>query len=386
MKNCIKKIRRDLFCFGIILPFFVLILVLSQLFLSGCGIKYPQARNLDDFHSPRLIDPNNTPFKMTKSVTDPNNWTIGPRLKNRIVLEKPCRVNYRKIEFLFGKIAVVTGTLPNGKEYPIWIDSGFTGAEIVLNDLIVKENKLEIFVCNCNADSQEMSLVEKRRNSDLCFLPQLKIDELIIKEPLCIFFPWHQEFQLAGLPLWQNRSVLFGLSMMARFRYLYFDNPKMQLEFSHKQSFHPSKPEEWSSYPFKLKKIDDKQMIMLDIPIAGQTGDIYFDTGGTITIVKPAMWKRIQKATTATTPRKSKFLSYQLGFLPCQRSVVKKLSVGDLLIKNAEIVIVPDDTPYLSKGVDGYISLGTLKDTSVVLDFEHKLLWIKTKQVKNKLK
>ena len=76
-------------------------------------------------------------------------------------------------------------------------------------------------------------------------------------------------------------------------------------------------------------------------------------------------------------PKLSKFLSYQHGFLPCRKAIVKNLSVGNVVIKNAEIVIMPEGTPYLPKDIPGYISIWTFKDTSVVLDFEHNLMWVK---------
>ena len=51
--------------------------------------------------------------------------------------------------------------------------------------------------------------------------------------------------------------------------------------------------------------------------------------------------------------------------------------MGNVVIKNAEVMILPEDTSYLQADIPGYISIWTFKDTSVVLDFERSLMWVK---------
>ena len=364
---------------GVLLILCFLLMLTS---LSGCGLKYVEVKHPEKFNSIRLTDPNNSPFEITESNKDTNKRLIR-RHSSKIILEKPCRVNYRKLDFNYAKLVRVTGRLPNGKEYPVIIDSGCTGAEIVLNDVVVKENDLETLFSDSNTDQQELSLAQKRSQGGLCFLPQLKIGELIIQKPWCAYVPWHREFQLFGLPLWQDKQLFLGISIMSRFRYIHFDNTKMQLEFSYNHSFHPGKPIKWAQYPFVLQeKEGGGNRIMVDIPIAGETCNIYFDTGGSGTVIMPGMWEKIRERITATTPKQSKFLTYQHGSLPCHKVVAKMLSVGNVAIKNAEIVIMPKGTPYLPKDVPGYVSIWTFKDTSVVLDFERNLMWIKNQESK----
>ena len=355
---------------------YLLLLGLTFL-LCGCGLKYVEAKHLEQFHSIRLIDPNNSPFNVIKSDTDPNKIVIK-RHSCEIILEKPCLVKYRKADFDYAKHVVVTGLLPNGKEYPVKIDSGFTGAEIVLNDIVVKENNLEILYGTAKNNKQGISLVKKRTKGGLCFLPSLKIGKLAIQKPFCTYVPWHREFQVLGIPIWQEKHLFLGISIMSRFRYIRFDSMKKQLEFSYKQSFCPEEPEKWAYYPFVLQEKEGGDgRIMVDIPIAGEVCHIYFDTGGAGMVVLSDMWEKLRKRIIAPTPKQSKFLSYQHGFLPCRKAVAKTLKVGNIVINNAEIIIMPEESPYLPKDVPGYISIWSFRDTVVVLDFEHKLMWVK---------
>ena len=272
-------------------------------FLSGCGFKYVAVKCPEKFNSTRLMDPNHSPFEIIRSDKDPNKKTIKHH-SCKIILEKPCHVSYRKLAFNCAKQVIVAGKLPNGKEYPVLIDSGFTGAEIILNDLVVKENGLEILYGTAEDDKKNPSPIKKRARGGLCFLPSLEIGELTIQKPFCAYIPWHREFQLFGLPLWQDKHLFLGISIMSRFRYICFDNTKMQLEFSYNQSFHPEASEKWAHYPFTLRKQDGR--VMVDIPIAGETCNIYFDTAGAGMAIMPDMWEKIRKRITTTIPKQSK--------------------------------------------------------------------------------
>jgi len=354
----------------------VLCFLIMFTFLSGCGFKYVEVKHPEKFNSTRLLDPNHSPFEISKSDTDPNKTMIHLH-PAKIMLEKPCLVNYRKIEYWFGKIVAVNGKLPDGKEYPVYIDSGFSGGdiEISVNDIIAKESNLEILSATYEKGEQKLSQSERRSQWGLCFLPQLKIGDVTIQSPFCAYIPWHREFQLFGIPLWQEKNLFLGNSIMSRFKYLCFHNTKMQIEFSYNQSFHPEESKEWAHYPFNLRKKD--KLIMVDIPIAGEVCNIYFDTGGSGMVVKHNMWKKIRNRITTKKPKDGKFFSYQHGFLPCRKTIAKTLSIGNIKLKNTEIVIMPEDTPYLPKDTPGYISVWTFKNTSIVFDFEHDLLWVK---------
>jgi hypothetical protein len=354
--------------------------LMALTFLSGCGIRYVETKHPEKFNSLRLMDPNRSPFEIIKSDTEPNKRTIKHH-SGKIILEKPCRVNYRKFDFDYCRHVVVTGQLSNGAQYPVNIDSGCAEAEIIINDIVVKENNLETLFGSTDANLKNVSAAEKRTKGGLCFLSSLKIGAMTIETPFCVYLPWHLEFNMLGIPLCQDKQLFLGIPIMSQFKYLYFDNPNRQLEFSYSLSFQPDEPAKWTSYPFVLQKEKGGNgRIMVDMPIAGRTCDIYFDTGGGGTVIKSDMWGQIRNNITVTKSKNGRFLSHQIGWLPCCKVTAEVLSVGNIAIKNAEIVIMPEDTPYLPKGVPGYISIWTFKDTSVVLDFEHNLFWIKNQE------
>lgn len=346
----------------------VLCFLIMITFLSGCGFKYVEVSHPEAMNSKRLLDPNHSPFEISKSDTDPNRTMIHLH-PAKITLEKPCRVNYRKMEYWFGKIVAINGKLPDGKEYPIYIDSGYYGGgtEISVNDLIAKESNLQVLTKKLSPN--------ERSQWGLCFLPELKMGKVVLQRPSCAFIPWHREFQILGIPLWQEKNLFLGNSLMSRFKYLCFHNTDMQLEFSYNQSFQPEVSKNWTHYPFTLRKQDGR--IMVNIPIAGETCSIYFDTGGSGTFLKSDMWEKMRNQIIAKKPKDSKFFSYQLGFLPCRKTNAKTLRVGNIELKNTEIVILPEGSPYLPKDIPGYISIWTFKDTSVALDFENNLMWVK---------
>jgi hypothetical protein len=166
---------------------------------------------------------------------------------------------------------------------------------------------------------------------------------------------------------------------MAKFRYILFDNIKRQLEFSYVESFHPKDFSKWAHYPFTLENIGYPygRRLIVDIPIAGETCHIEFDTGGRDMAIGPVMWEKLHKKINTTKPTQAQFMSYKYGLLSCRKVVAKKLSIGNINVKNAKIEILPHDSPYLLKEELGQLGIWYFKNTKIVLDFERKLMWTK---------
>jgi hypothetical protein len=345
----------------------------SIVFFSGCGLRYVEdSEYLKNLNSPRLIDPDSSPFEITVSQKDPNVLSI--QYDTEIILEKPFRIDYRRLDFVFARHVVIDGQLPNGKTYPICIDSGCAGAELLINPHIVRKNHLETLFSPPQGYSQEIPLSEGCEYGGLCYLPNLKIGMLKIQNPCGVFVPWRMEWHVLGIPIWKDKTILMGISLMSRFRYLHFDNVNKQLEFSCHHSFQPGDPNQWTAFPLNP---GPGKRAMVDIPIEGITCKVEFDTGGRGIILMPRMWESIRTNLDISKPKKSKFLSHQYGYLPCNKTTAKELTLGNITIRNAQIIILPFDTPYLSQELPGSISIWEFKDTSVVLDFEHRLMWVK---------
>jgi len=353
------------------------LLLTSIVVCSGCGIRYADdANHLKALNSLRLLDPNTSPFEITASKTDPNGLIV--RYDTRIVLEKPCRVNYRWLNFVFLRHIVIDGRFPNGKTYPIWIDSGCTGADLLINPLLVKENHLETLFSVPKTATKDMPLTGQREYGGICYLPHLQIEMLKIQNPFSVVVPWRIELHVLGIPIWKDKKILMGISLMSRFRYLYFDNTNKQLEFSYHQSFEPPDPNQWAAFTLSW---GPEKRAMLDIPIEGMPCTVEFDTGGGGIILMPRTWERLRTHLDVSKLRKSRFLSHQYGHLPCHKTTAKELTLGNITIRNAQIIILPEDTPYLSQELPGYISIWEFRDTSVVLDFEHRLMWVKNQEI-----
>ncbi len=318
---------------------------------------------------PCYIKPNHLSFNVTISEMDPNGEVqiVTDWSNANIMLEQPCRVRYKSPEF--GRTVILTGRLPNGKKYPVWIDSGMVTWPILVNDCIAKENKLDILCRDSNP------------YSELSYLPSLEIGNLTIQNLACLYIPRHWELQVFGLPIWQDKRVVFGIEAMARFRYILFDNVKKELEFSYKQPFCPIEFEKWVYYPFTLKNMGypDGRRLIVNIPIAGETYHIEFDTGGRDIVISPDMWENLRKRVNTTGLKQNKFVSYKYGILPCHTVVADEIAIGNIMIKNAEIEILPEDSPYLLKKDLGQIGIRCFRDTEVVLDFERNLMWVKNK-------
>ena len=349
----------------------------------GCGLRYNAVKNMERFGTNKPSDLNSELFKFTRSEEDPNKiLSVEKRKKTQIILEKPCRAKY-SYNFLnpIRRSIIVTGQLPNGKEYPVRIDSGCCGGvEILLNDLVVKENELQIFILGPDKTlKQENSSDEIRGYGNLCCLPSLKIGEMIIRNPFCAYIPSHLEYQMFGLPIWREKILNFGISLMSQFQYILFDNVAREIEFSYKQPFKPEHAEEWSSYPFTLGKVpygDGCGNVTVDIPIAGKVFHLVFDTGAAESFLRFDIWEQLQKRFEVAKIKESKFFSCQQGYLPCQRAVVKTMNVGKTVLENEEVLILPEGSPYFP-GEAGFFGPLTFRDTVVVLDFGRKLLWVR---------
>jgi len=65
------------------------------------------------------------------------------------------------------------------------------------------------------------------------------------------------------------------------------------------------------------------------------------------------------------------------GKLSGKKCIIQKLSIGNRIIKNAKISILPNDCPLFVKNSEMLIGMQYFRDTTIVLDFERNLMWIR---------
>ena len=339
--------------------------LISLLFISGCSVGLVRTSNpTKELQYARRLDPNEGPVRITKSEGQPNtfiiNWSWD---KGGINLAKPCRVKYQTFYFDFIGLIVVPGTLPNGKTYSVWLDTGHPGYALT-NGLTILENDLAIYPLGKDPGTSAYT--------GFCYLPSFQIGQATITNPPCEYLQLQWEVRLLGLPVWRQKGILIGLGLMQNFGYIVFDNIKKEAQFASTEPFKPNEPDRWDSYPFQI----EKGKLMVDMPIEGHTFSLEFDTCGRYgMVVKPNMFEKLPAKARAAKSKRTKFFSGFLGQLPCHRARIKSLKIGNLTVKNAELIILPEDSPYLS--TDNPIGMKYFRKTVVVLDFKRNLMWVK---------
>lgn len=353
----------------------LLYILLSLAFLPGCSLIVRRAvvkGKIADMRNLPRIDPND-PNCIISSIEIVKTQD-GRKFKVEIkesgfainMRESPCRVKYKDDPGPLPSIIIEGELAGRSRRYPINIDTG-QAHFIVVNDIHILENNLPIY----NIPGEQYGI---------CCLPDLHIGELTLSNLVAKYYFRHSELQLFGLPMKKYKEIYIGLSLLQRFKYVAFDSINKEVEFSTAQSFHPQDQTLWSRYPF-LKLSDFHPRIFVTIPIAGQNMNLVFDTG-----CQPALfttekiWQETQKRLHKVKKSiKSVFVPFAGGNIRSRTVIVKELNVGDRIVKNAFVAIVPDASIFGSsmKNQEGLLGMQCFADTTVVLDFERDVMWVK---------
>lgn len=317
------------------------LLSLCLCLLAGCSYVVVDSDILKDNPEQPLIDPNIWPVKMTISG-----------------LKEPCRVKYRPYYVYTHPTAIVTGQIPRGKKYPVLIDSGFPSF-IWVSDKIILENNLPIYP------------IKGIPSTGFCHLPFLKLGKVTLRNPLCMYRQQHLELQVFGIPIWREKWIIVSLGIMKDFRYILLDGVQREVELSAEQSFAPIEPNNWSQYRFTI----EEDSLMVDIPIEGEDVHIAFDTCCSYGLtVRSKLWAKLSERVKVRGARDYKKLSGLAGWIPCKKMLIPKLAVGNKVIKNAEVLVLPEDKHFK---MSSHLGMKFFKNTVVVLDFERNLMWVK---------
>lgn len=336
---------------------FLAVLLLCLPYLVGCSfvpIRYMLVDVNSNVKLP-LIDPNNGPLKMTLEGN-----TVALHTRPVINAEGPCKIKY--ISSPFG--ITVAGRLAKNYQCSVMIDTGCPGLCVLSSD-IVQENKLPVYP------------IEKLSWSGVCYLPYLRIGRATIHDVACVYWNKQWELQLFGVPVNKPRVVLFGLQLMREFRYIMFDGVNRELTFSAKQSFMPANDGQWLQCPFKIEQDSAKNLrLMVDFPIEGENYRIALDTGTSEALsVDAKFFDEFSKSIKVTAKKQNiKSAFYQCGWVDCRKVVLPELDFCHRKIKNAQIIILPDDE---ANKHTNFVGMQRFKDTVFVLDFENGLLWVK---------
>lgn len=356
----------------------LLYILLSLAFLSGCSLivrkVVVKGKNIAGMRNLPRIDPNDpnciiSSIKIVKTQ-DGRNFIVTIKESGFAInmRESPCRIKYKKRTGPMSYNIVVEGELAGrSRRYPIKIDTG-QAHFIVVNDIHILENNLPIY----NKPGEQ---------DGICCLPDLHIGKLTLSNLVANYYFKHSEIQLFGLPIKKDNEIFIGLSLLQRFKYVAFDNINEEVEFSTAQSFHTQDRTLWSRYPFSIQP-DSKgnPRIFVEIPIGGQNMNLAFDTGCPPALfTTEKIWQQMQKRLhNVKKSIKSAFAPFMGGNIRSRTVIVKELNVGDRIVKNAFVVIVPDTSIFGSsmKNEEGLLGMQCFADTTVVLDFERDVMWV----------
>ena len=115
---------------------------------------------------------------------------------------------------------------------------------------------------------------------------------------------------------------------------------------------------------------------MVDIPIAGHSRHIGFDTGAAAGLtMTEKIWSEVSPGLQLVKEENSRMATPLAGLVPCRRVTVELLMLGSISVHGAQVNVTANNNPF---GQDNFtLGMDFFKETVIVLDFESKLLWIR---------
>lgn len=285
---------------------------------------------------------------------------------------KPCyRLKYHPSTRLNHWIAV-EGRLPNGNSYPVVLDTGASVA-LFVNDIHILENKLPI--------TPSRKGISDTVGWGTCQLPELSLGQISFADWPCFYREQHAELQLFGLPVRTSKEIIAGVPLLREFKYIAFDGISKEVALSLTKTFEPLSKNIWTNYPFVIEEdFSGNSFLLVQIPVAGQKIEIQLDTGsGNGLAMGEEVWNQIRHGIADVKLKKGKDLYPYEGSFACMQTFASKLQVGGRTIANAKISILPDDCPLFDR-CSALLGMQYFEDTVLVLDFEHRLMWLMNPQ------
>ena len=299
--------------------------------------------------------------------------------KNGLIISdaKPCKIKYHKLNCKDRNIVVESQIGSN--KYPAVLDTGASQA-IFFDAALVKKNKLPVY-------SLEDGTFDFNGNTlGICRLPELQAGEVEFKDWSAIYIESHSALNFLGIPIasitHDNESIILGLPLLRKFKYIEFDNIIKEAELSYSQSFEPSSKDEWEKYPISIEEdFHGNMFLFVRLSIAGRKTEVQLDTGsGKGLAIGDTLWKQIKNQLNGVKLKKRKDFYPYIGNLSCKKGKVSKLEFGNSTVKNAEISIFSDDCPLLD-GCEGLVGMQYFQNSVIVLDFERDLMWLKEQEI-----
>lgn len=341
---------------------------------GGCRYTLTTTPAFSETSGVRRIDPNHGPFTIVEAdATEPNASRVVSwkpiRITTGLSDGQPYDVHADALRYHLGGNHYVRVKIPGGRKYWAVLDTGFAHY-LYVNDVVIQECNLAVYPLGGNRAT--------RAPTGLCEVPDLRLGQVLIESPPCVYEQRHWRDTIGGIPVWRHGTILLGLRFMRSHAYVRFDNPRHTVTFNPRQAFEPDAPSRWACLPFVLEEVDHDLRMLVDLAIEDQTIRVQFDTGGG----KPGLrlrqsaWDRAGHRLDARYVGSRRFRNLQLGEFRSQRYLASALNVGPIRVRNAQIDVVPEENSTV-QGFEGVLSLHYFRNTTVVLDFRRNLIWIR---------
>ncbi len=351
---------------------FVACSLLGLVPLASCSaiVQTKQVRGTVDLNDlPRMDanDPNSAIIIKRGEVEGRQRLIMSPRPGSLAIEMKqdPCRV---KCHFFLSDIDVVGELIGCSHTYPIIIDTGYART-IMVNSIHLRDNRLPVYV----VDGEVV---------EMCHLPDLRIGDITLRRLAAYYRLQYTESKILGLLTRGNERIYLGVSLLKWFRYVALDGRAKEVEFSKTKRFDPPDPNAWSRYPFvQVPESEGRDRICVNMSILGQNMTVWFDTGTALALLaKEKVWNQMRPQLSGVRGSWKQVVTPHLPetFQP-KNFTVDQITVGARTIQNANIGVVGDDaSPFDGlPSIDAILGMKSFADTVVVLDFEHKTLWVK---------
>jgi hypothetical protein len=216
-------------------------------------------------------------------------------------------------------------------------------------------------------------------NLGSCNLTKLQIGDTAFANWPCVYLEKRMKLAVFGLPAEADDSIIIGVPALSKFKYIAFDSIAKEVEFSRDKAFEPSQPQLWMHYQLHIEEdFHGNMFLFVELPLAGRMTELQLDTGsGNGLAIRQELWGKLQQNIIDVKLKNDKEFYPYIGRLPCKKGMIENLEVGNRTIKNAMISVFANNSPLLSES-EGMLGMQYFRDTIMVLDFENKLMWVRS--------
>ncbi len=257
----------------------------------------------------------------------------------------------------------VMSRIDGATEYPVLIDTGCPYHVAVMPTILQA------------GDAQFYPLAGPVANiMGLCYISNLNIGDATLSHLFGACINRYMAQKRLGLTIWRERSILLGLPLLREFATFRIDGASKDIQLS-KQSFQPGDESQWHVFPMYVKRMPiGGEKLFVEFPFKQSIPPISLDTGSFEGLfMTTETWLQLKESWEVMETVEQEVIHPRFGRYKQEYNVIRNLSLGDLSLPNAQILV--GEKPYYG---DDYLLLGmaSFMDRTIVLDFKRMKLWV----------